>query len=270
MQEYMEYKVGCSDIGNWSSYKHILQSYKFNYSDVCVLNFLCKEDALSYYMKALVTYVQALMGIKDNNTTWAIVRLYYSMFYLTRCRILLSNNIMVRCSSLHVAELGLGEGFSVFQSSKVKGDHQLTFKYAEKLQASGAISDLALTNKISDDSVYIWAMKHRERVNYQQRYFSDPVIDDIIKIPKDYIIHGELQKLFELYNKDSTHTFCFVEDYIMTSVAYFHLSSLFHYVYPTMLASLRIYVPQLKMCRNILKSLNIDDNFIKSFVGTFK
>lgn len=270
VQEYIELKVGCTDIEKWKSYKLQLEAYTFTNSDAIILSMLCKEDALSYYVKALLTYLQALKGIRNNHSTWSIVRLYYSIFYLLRCKILLSNHLMVRCSSMHIAKLDVGSRLTSYSPSNASGDHQITVKYAEKLYREGEMNDIILSNNIENDNVYMWAMKHRERVNYQQRYYADPEIDDVLKTTAVYISSGQLKNLFQAYESDNSHTFCFDEDFVMSSVPYYHLSSMFHDIYPSLKSNFGIYLPKIKMCKDIMFELGLDANDIRTFIINHK
>ena len=174
-----------------------------------------------------LNFIADIYEIDNKKYAWSIVKLYYSVFYLLRCEILLSNHIIIRCKTLYYTKIKIGEKPIAFNSNKFKGDHQLTIALEEKLYNSGELSDPILGNKIDDENVYMWFMKHRDRVNYQMKDFSDPYCDPILAHIISYFNRKELIKLFEFYNSNNDYLICFDVDHTILAVPYKKLISVY-------------------------------------------
>lgn len=262
-QLYIEDRLGCNDISRWKGYKKQLEEYVISQNDEIILQYTRIDDAASYYLKALLSFCQAIDGLQKHESTWSIVRLYYSIFYLLRCNILVNGFIIARCSSLYAAKAKAGEMFKSCKYKDAPGDHQLTIRYAEDLHKNGLLPDPLFTNLIENDNVFIWAMKQRERVNYQQKNFTDPQIDHCLTNVKGYIDSGLLKDLFVLYDNDTTLQYCFDIDHLMVSVPYMLLRRLYPNVKPNLQSNIRIYSSKLIECRNLLKEYEVQ-SYIKS------
>ena len=227
VQEYIETTLHCYNIEQWTSYKSILEQWEIDASNIVDIQRCAKSDIWSYFLKAFQSFVQAVHEIDNKKYAWSIVKLYYSVFYLLRCEILLSNHIIIRCKTLYYTKIKIGEKPIAFNSNKFKGDHQLTIALEEKLYNSGELSDPILGNKIDDENVYMWFMKHRDRVNYQMKDFSDPYCDPILAHIISYFNRKELIKLFEFYNSNNDYLICFDVDHTILAVPYKKLISVY-------------------------------------------
>lgn len=125
VQEFIETELRCFDLEAWPSYKSALENWRVTASNIEMIKVCAKSDINSYFFKALQSFVQALHEIDRKKYAWSIVKLYYTIFYLLRCEILLSNHIMVRCKTLYYVKINIGEKPILFNSTKFKGDHQL-------------------------------------------------------------------------------------------------------------------------------------------------
>lgn len=227
VQEYIEAALHCSNIEQWPSYKSTLEQWEIDASNIVDIQRCAKSDICSYFLKAYQSFVQALHEIDNKKYAWSIVKLYYSIFYLLRCEILLSNHIIIRCKTLYYTKIKIGERPIAFNPNKFKGDHQLTIALEEKLYNSRELSDPILGNKIDDENVYMWFMKHRDRVNYQMKDFSDPCCDPVLTHIISYFDRKELVRLFEFYNSNNDYSICFDVEHMILAVPYKKLISVY-------------------------------------------
>jgi hypothetical protein len=234
VQEFIESELGCSNIQQWSSYKSALETWEITDLNLAQLKLCVKSDINSYFFKALQSFIQALHEINSKKFAWSIVKLYYTIFYLLRCEILLSNNIIVRCKTLYYAKIDIGEKMQSYNSNKFKGDHQLTIALEEKLYNSGELTDPILNNKIDEKNPYMWFMDNRDRVNYQMKDFSDPLCDVYLNHVIPYFEDKELVKLFQFYNTED-YSICLDKDHALLAIPYKKLQSVYQRIVATMI-----------------------------------
>lgn len=254
IQEYIETKCGCTDILKWGSYKQSLCKLTLSSEDIANLQEKCITDAISYWLKALYSFTQALEGIKSGNSAWSIVKLYYSTFYSLRCELLINSHIFVRNNSLFCLNLNADTAFKTFTCGKARGDHQLTIAYYSKLVNEKMITDMVLSNNIDDESPYIWLLKQRERVNYQMQSFPDPHIDSLLNKIYDNIKNGKLDIIFNFFDTDKHSIYLFDKEYSMMSIPYYKLKIISH---------------QFKSKHFCISSRNEEINHIKQILKTF-
>jgi len=220
VQTYIEKKLGCNDPLCWSSYKSKLETYVLNAEDEEKLDDLSFSDSVSYYLKALISFCEALQGIKRSRSSWAVVKLYYSLFYLIRSDILLEGYILVRCKSLYYIKLKADETLHKFQKNNVRGDHQLTMFFYNKLHTERKNIDPIQDGKIDDHIPYLWMMVQRERVNYRKKDFSEPKIVKCLEKPFSYIKDGKEEDLLRMYLSSNDYIYCFDQEHACLAIPY--------------------------------------------------
>jgi hypothetical protein len=219
VQVYVENAQNCFELEKWGSYKNVFINWEIGENDIIPLVNCVNSDATSYFFKAFESFIQALIDIHKDKQSWAIVKLYYSLFYLLRCDILLSNHILVRNSGLYFSRMLKNEKFIQFKKGKLRGDHQLTIAFVKDLHLQGKIVDPILDNKIDDNDAYTWFMLNRERINYSQKNFSEPDIDICFGHFYDYFKQRKVLELFEFYNSKD-YSICFDLDHSILSIPY--------------------------------------------------
>ena len=217
VQRYFEALLGCTDITQWKSYKPALAAYTLSANDVAAITPLLVQDAEALYIKALQTFSQALAGIHHKEFAWAIVKMYYSVFYAMRCELHASSVIAVKNGSIFYTTNVAGSAFSSIQE---KGSHQTYIKLRKTLPASVISHDTLLDNDIEAGvDVYSWMCFNRERVNYHSKHFADPEPDDVLaKIYNDYVLTHKTTDLLNLYESDLLY--CFDTDHATVAVPY--------------------------------------------------
>lgn len=255
VQVYVENAQNCFEKEKWSSYQQNFLKWEIGSIDVNPLNNCLESDLTSYFFKAFESFSQALIDIRNRKHSWAIVKLYYATFYLLRCDILLSNHIIVRNKGLYYSKINQGNKFILYAKGKVRGDHQLTISLMKDLHNSGKLNDPILDNNLEDVDAYTWLMQNRERINYQQKNFAEPEIDNAFTHIFSYFENSNLVELFEFYNSKD-YSVCFDLDHSILSIPYKKLIQIWTKSNGRIdISGNRIR--KIAYCINDLKSLNI-------------
>lgn len=267
IQEYIESKCGCTDITKWSSYKQKLRELNLSANDVLSIQPQIKNDAVSYWLKAIHSFTQALEGISIGNSAWSIVKLYYSVFYCLRGELLSNSHLLIRNQSLFYLNLNAGTQFSEFKLGKIRGDHQLTIGYYLKLVNDGIITDLVSSNQIDGISPYEWMLKQRERVNYQMQRFPDPRIDELIEKTYEAISHKNLDAIFKQidssFNTDGIYLFD--KDYCIIAIPFYKLQILLKHIQKFQL-DIPTITTELGRAINIISHYNISTDILDKII----
>jgi hypothetical protein len=146
-------------------------------SQLSVLTPAAKEDASGTFFKALLSVVEAMEGLIRGGHSWAVVKLYYSAFYLLRCKMNAMGHVFFKCAgTIYSIELTkkavpIERSKGKFSGSDIKGDHKtILATYIAHL----GTQDILLTNKIESKSVFEWMVTAREDVHYRKPTFSEP------------------------------------------------------------------------------------------------
>lgn len=147
-------------------------------SQLTVLIPAANLDASGTFYKALLSIVEAMQGLIGGGHSWAIVKLYYSAFYLLRFKMTARGHVFFKCAgTIYSVELKknaipIERSKGKFAGSDIRGDHKtIMATYVNHL----GVHDILLTNKIGDQSVFEWMMSAREGVHYRSPTFSEPV-----------------------------------------------------------------------------------------------
>lgn len=266
IQEYIESKCGCTDITKWRSYKQKLRNLNLTQNDVTYIQSQIKNDAVSYWLKAIHSFTQALEGIYAGNSAWSIVKLYYSVFYCLRGELLSYSHLLIRNGSLFCLDLSTETQFTEIKH-KLSGDHQLTIVYYSKLVNDGAIPDLVSSNQIDGINPYEWMLKQRERVNYQMQKFPDPRIDELLDKTYDAVVYKNIDALFKQidssFNTDGIYLFD--KDYSMIAIPFYKLQILRNQIQKFQL-NIPDITAELPRVMNILSSSHISSDIINKIM----
>lgn len=267
IQEYVESKCGCTDITKWPSYKQKLRELHLSANDVALIKSQIKNDAISYWLKAIHSFTQALEGIYSGNSAWSIVKLYYSVFYCLRGELLSNYRLLIRNQSLFHLDLNTGTQFSEFKSGNIRGDHQLTIGYYLKLVNDGLIIDLVSSNQIDGVNPYEWMLKQRERVNYQMQRFPDPRIDELLDKTYEAIRHKSIDTILKQIDSSfsSDGIYLFDKEYSMIAIPFYKLQILLKHIQKFQL-DIPAITMELGRIVNILSNLNISPDVINKII----
>ncbi|MBX2974742.1 MAG: hypothetical protein KF721_01320 [Ignavibacteriaceae bacterium] len=218
IQIYIENAQNCFDVEKWSSYRQVFANWKIQEKDIIPLENCRDSDITSYFFKALESFLLAIKDLHSSKQSWSIVKLYYSLFYLIRCDILLSNYLLVRNGALFIIKLKEDEVFTPFKK-KTQSDHKLSIAILKFLKEKGELADPILDNTIDQLDPYTWYMKHRERINYTQKCFVEPETDLCFSHLEQYFQNKKVIELFKFYNTKD-YSICFDTDHSILSIPF--------------------------------------------------
>jgi hypothetical protein len=162
------------------------------------------EDARDAIYSGVLTVGEATHGLDRRLFTWATVKLYYSVFYLTRALLGINGVGLIYVNRTpHVWKAAAGE----------RPDKQSGTTHAVALQAFQSFmpGSLLLSQTIGADDPFDWLMGKREAANYKAVRFSEP------SAPAHFASverHG-VRRLLGDYIGDDRHLFAFDPDHAM-------------------------------------------------------
>ena len=119
-----------------------------------------ESEVVSYYYKALLSYMESIPSLENKLFSWATIRLYYSVFYAIKAYLACKDIAILRQERrLYYIKAKEGERFKRCEDTT---DHKGSILTLCKLFKN--IYTL-LSNNIEDISTYQWMMKKREEVN---------------------------------------------------------------------------------------------------------
>lgn len=169
-----------------------------------------KEDASDLFYKGMLSLKEGLTGFLQRNYSWAVVKLYYSTFYMIRADLAIRDYGLIRHRSVYYLEANSGsmpltKGKKGANRKRYSGDHKSTINYYEDLFSN---SDILLSQNLEGLSSYEWLMKKRERINYQERTFNEPTCSDFLNYIDIEIKSGRFNELLnEIINDNYVKTF---------------------------------------------------------------
>ncbi|WP_024691046.1 hypothetical protein [Pseudomonas tremae] len=146
------------------------------------LTSILRLDARKYYQSGLITYLEAIAGLRKRTWTWSAVKFYYSVFYLIRALLALEGVAYVSVNKkLGWIKTQPGECLAKFPPKKsyfaggkaeknLSGSHGSVLYLLEKNFPNSRL----LSQEIDGLYPTEWLMKAREFHNYQSCGFSDP------------------------------------------------------------------------------------------------
>lgn len=217
VQIEIEKIIGCRDpsqLGVQKTYfKGEIAKISISDSQLSALIPAAKVDASGTFFKALLSIVEALEGLTRGGHSWAVVKLYYSAFYLLRCKMAAMGHVFFKCAgTIYSVELKkkaipIERSKGKFAGSDVRGDHKtILATYIAHLGAR----DVLLTNKIGSESVFEWMMSAREDVHYRKPTFSEPVSGFFFG---DLFMEAGLVRWMNKYLNDPHVIHCFLENH---------------------------------------------------------
>jgi hypothetical protein len=170
-------------------------------------------DASGTFFKALLSIVEAMEGLTRGGYSWAVVKLYYAVFYLLRCKMTAMGHVFFKCAgTIYSVELKknavpIERSKGKFAGSDIRGDHKtILATYIAHLSAG----DILLTNKVGAVSVFEWMVSVREDVHYRRPTFSEPLSGFFFS---DLSTDDGLVLWIDKYLNDANVIHCFLEEH---------------------------------------------------------
>jgi len=161
------------------------------------------EDAQSYLYNGIVSFGAAVQSIGAKNYGWAIVKLYYSVFYLARAKLAIGQQVALVYDGRKPYLLSLSSG-DILQPQNNKSDKSNTHKLTLHLLSKHFLSNSLANSSISKDNTPVleWLKKQREQANYNSARMPDPEPPEILK---KIVEIGNINKWLETYKQDSIY-----------------------------------------------------------------
>lgn len=173
LQTLVELKVGCTSIEKWVSYKQQLETLVIGEGFYPDASSAIRGDAASLLHKGLLSLVGAYQDLVANHRSWAIVKLYYSLFYTVRARLCLRLHGLVRNKCWYHFDLNVPSctGVKLNRRDRYRNDHEAALHLYEDLFVA---SDPLLSNTVEGTKPFEWMMELRNTANYRLARFPDP------------------------------------------------------------------------------------------------
>lgn len=217
VQVLIEREIGCSNPAdlaiNKAHFKSKIESIQVGNTLSVELKSAAALDTSNTFFKASLSIVEAVEGIAFGAHSWSIVKLYYAIFYLLRCKMATMDCYFFKCAgniysvSPAVGSRPILRSKGKFLGMDVRGDHKTVL--ATYIGDIGA-SDPLLSNRI--DSVYIfqWIMGAREDIHYRNPKFAEPNLE---YLDPELFSKEKLSYWINKYYTESTAIHCFLKEH---------------------------------------------------------
>lgn len=157
------------------------------------------EDSKDLFYKGHLSLLEGLKGIENKNFSWAVIKCYYSVFYMIKADLALRDYGLIRHRAIYYLKAATGaspitKGSRGGNRAKYSGDHKSAINYYIDLFSG---SDMLLSQEIDGLNSYEWLMKKREQINYQERHFNDPYGSSFMAFITNEVLSGNFNKLLE-------------------------------------------------------------------------
>lgn len=183
-----------------ASYLH----FKPSPGDVGSISAVVNDAIVDSAYSAVVSYAEALSGLKQGSISWSIVRLYYSCFYSIRALLLLGDVVPFNSGGDEMLLDIVGAKFA----KGGRSSHHWNWTAIRK------IARLSATWYLSQDSqdAYDQLREYRENVNYTH-VFTDPNFHQCL-----ITAEPDLTKRFRSYRDDGAFVYTYLADHL--AIAY--------------------------------------------------
>lgn len=182
-QCWIENTLGCENLEDWSSFKGRLEGFSLGVEYKSEVESLVRKDATSFFQRGLISFSSAYEDFRRGDGGWGIVKLYYSLFYSLRSRLFFRNQAMIRNRCWFHFDINFNAGAVSarrLSGDRYRNDHEASINLYEDIFG---LSDILLSNKISEIPPLKWMMDLRNISNYRMARFSDPDFpNDVLSI----------------------------------------------------------------------------------------
>lgn len=215
-QEFIEAELGCTDPTQLHLFKEQIANFTLVQDKVPSLNSAIISDACDVFFKSALSFLEALFSLKRGHSSWAIVKLYYSIFYSLRTYLLLGGYAPIKNGKGEIYFIKCEDNSSPIRIStgSIKGDHKTTIKAFSQFYPSHKLN----TNTIDSINIFEWAMQCRELVNYRNSSFIEPDYG-YDAIPGTLSDADHINYLIKQYLNDEYYTYCFDREHSLLSTA---------------------------------------------------
>lgn len=187
--------LGCATLDDW--WVADFKNFALTKSNAHAFNSALKEDACDLFYKGLISLSESINGFANRQYSWAIVKGYYSVFYMLRADLALKEIGLIRHKSIYYLEAREGakpitKGAKGADRVKYGPDHKATINYYVDFFTG---TDTLLTQNVEGLNPYEWLMEKREQINYRERSFNEPTAPLFLSFIDSEVIGGNFKTL---------------------------------------------------------------------------
>ncbi len=222
-QTWMESHLGCRELDKWDSYRNALEAYRFTSAALPTAKDALNRDAANLFQKGLISFAAACSDLRSSNHSWAIVKLYYSLFYIIRSRLCSRHHGLVRSKAWYHFDLNSPKCSAIKLNGKkdrYRNDHECALHLYEDLFK---ISDKLISNTVDGLSSFSWLMELRNRMNYRVARFPDPIFSIGTQFVYGHLDASVLNEIILRNISDNEHILMFQPEHAWIGVPLKHL-----------------------------------------------
>jgi len=191
--------------------KRKLRNYVLTPGDLKQLEITLEEDAIDFFYNGLVSFIEGINAAESKRFSWAVIKLYYSIYYMLRATLASNGTAILREGKLFRLSLVAG-------SSPVDNGVSSTHKGTIIHYCTIFPNDKLLSNNIEGMTTYEWMLEAREIINYRSVTFKEPgnlnIWDKFVK----GIDGGTIGELLCTLENDPNFVYCFQEEYAIVGI----------------------------------------------------
>lgn len=205
----MESHLGCRDLSRWESYRQKIEECLIKADTLPVAVNALDQDAASLLHKGLLSFIGAYNDLDLNNRSWAIVKLYYALFYTIRARLCSRRHGLVRNKSWYHFDVNSSDSAARRlngRRDRYRNDHECALHLYEDIFSN---SDVLISNLVEGVPPFSWMMELRNVANYRLARFPDPDFPLDVATKLGFVDASMLEKIIDDNISDSMHILMF-------------------------------------------------------------
>lgn len=217
-QSWMESHLGCRDLNRWESYRQKVEQCLITADSLPAAVNALDQDAASLLHKGLLSFIGACNDLGLNNRSWAIVKLYYSLFYTIRARLCSRRHGLVRNRSWYYFDINSSGSAAARlngRRGRYRNDHECVLHLYEDIFSS---SDILISNLVDGSQPFSWLMELRNIANYRLARFPDPEFPLDVTAKIGLVDASMLEKIIDNNISDSRHILLFQPEYAWIAI----------------------------------------------------
>lgn len=194
---------------------HLFEAVPLVAHEATELAHCLQRDSQSYLYNAAITLAAAISGIEKKHFSWAVVQLYYCVFYCLRA-ILACDGLTIIYMSHDTKKnknvpYSLTAGIGVYpKKENDPSTHKLCIKKYKLLYPNAPF----ITQDIDNTSPLSWIMKEREKANYNVCRMSEPFPPECFY----FVSKNNVRTLSSQYAADTRFVYTFDKDHAVLAL----------------------------------------------------
>ena len=147
VQLAIEDEIGCYGSDKLPQFVSQFESFAVSNRNKKTISDHLRQDMVCCFKKGVLSLFQGISGLESGRKSWALIKLYYSMFYFLRASLAADGCAVVRCKSMYTLDLEIGGRPVKKTGARFRGDH---LSVANIFIDRYVDSDILLTKKIEE------------------------------------------------------------------------------------------------------------------------